>query len=109
MFNTSGTELLVILLVALIVLGPEKLPEAARKLGGFMRELRRMSAGFQAEVRDALREPVEAVNDTVQTVRSGFTTPDDRTHPPQFRQAPLPVSDLPPPVGDPVDLPPPPS
>lgn len=105
MFNTSGTELLVILLVALIVLGPEKLPEAARKLGGFMREMRRMSAGFQAEVRDALREPINAVNETVQAATSGFS--DNRTHPPQFRQAPLPVSDLPPPVGPPVDLPPP--
>ena len=73
MFNTSGTELLVILLVALIVLGPEKLPEAARKVGNVMREIRRMSSGFQAEVRDALAEPVAMVNDTVSTVKSGWT------------------------------------
>jgi sec-independent protein translocase protein TatB len=71
-FNTSGTELLVILLVALIVLGPEKLPEAARKVGNVMRELRRMSSGFQAEVRDALAEPIGIMNETMNTVKSGF-------------------------------------
>lgn len=45
---------MVILLVALIVLGPTKLPEAARKIGEAMNELRRMTSGFQAELRDAL-------------------------------------------------------
>lgn len=61
MFNVGGTELLVILLVALIVLGPDKLPETARKIGNVMGQLRRMSSGFQNELRsamdDATREP----------------------------------------------------
>ena len=34
MFNLGGGEMLVILLLALIVLGPERLPEAARQVGG---------------------------------------------------------------------------
>ena len=59
MFNVGTPELLVILLVALLVLGPTKLPEAARKMGHAMSEFRRMSSGFQAELRDALQEPVE--------------------------------------------------
>ncbi len=54
MLNLGTPELLVILLVALIVLGPAKLPEAARKLGQAMNEFRRMSSGFQTELRDAL-------------------------------------------------------
>ncbi|MGC1512251.1 MAG: Sec-independent protein translocase protein TatB [Acidimicrobiales bacterium] len=54
MLNLGTPELLVILLVALIVLGPAKLPEAARKMAQAMNEFRRMSSGLQAELRDAL-------------------------------------------------------
>jgi len=61
MLNLGTGELLVILLVALLVLGPAKLPQAARQMGKAVAELRRMSAGFQAEMRDALQEPVESV------------------------------------------------
>jgi sec-independent protein translocase protein TatB len=59
MFNVGGPELLVILVVALIVLGPTKLPEAAKQLGKAMTEFRRMSTGFKSELRDALNEPVD--------------------------------------------------
>ncbi len=58
MFNVGTPELLVILLVALIVLGPNKLPDAARQVGRFLGEMRRMSTGFQTELRDAMQEPV---------------------------------------------------
>ncbi len=64
MFNISATELLVIAVVALLVLGPEKLPDAMRKLGRATRELRRITSGFEAELRDALSEPVEAPKPT---------------------------------------------
>lgn len=60
MFNIGGGELLVILLVGLIVLGPQKLPEAARQVGRIMTELRKISTGFQDELREAFDEPVEA-------------------------------------------------
>jgi Tat protein translocase TatB subunit len=54
MFNVGGGELLLILFLALIVLGPDKLPEFARKVGRVSSELRRMSHGFQQEMRDAI-------------------------------------------------------
>lgn len=60
MGNLGGMELLVILLVALIVLGPTKLPEAARQVGKAVNELRRLSSGFQRELRDAMEVPLEA-------------------------------------------------
>ena len=60
MFNVGGGELLVILLLALIVLGPQKLPEVARQVGGIMRELRKVSSGFQDEMRAAMDDPIEA-------------------------------------------------
>ena len=45
------------LVVALVVLGPNRLPEAARSVGKAFAELRRLTTGFQAEVRDAFSEP----------------------------------------------------
>ncbi len=59
MFNVGTGELLVILLVALIVLGPEKLPETARKIGNVLAQLRRMSEGFQTEIRSAMDQVIE--------------------------------------------------
>ncbi len=54
MFNIGGGELIVILLIALIVLGPQRLPDAARQLGKAMSDLRRLSSGFQNEMKQAL-------------------------------------------------------
>ena len=59
MLNLGTGEVLVILVVALLVLGPDKLPGAARQAGRWLGELRRLSSGFQAELRDALQEPVD--------------------------------------------------
>ncbi len=47
MFGIGGTELLVILVVALIVLGPKSVPQISRTLGRAMGEFRRVSTEFQ--------------------------------------------------------------
>jgi Tat protein translocase TatB subunit len=47
-------KILVILVIALILLGPKELPEAARKIGNIVREFRRLSDGFQAQLRSGL-------------------------------------------------------
>jgi Tat protein translocase TatB subunit len=57
--NLGTGEVLLILVVALVVLGPDKLPGAARQAGRWIAELRRLSSGFQSELRDALQEPVD--------------------------------------------------
>lgn len=57
MLNLGTGELLVIFLVALIVLGPQRLPGAARQAGRMLAELRKLSSGFQDEVRNAMRDP----------------------------------------------------
>ncbi|MGH9152021.1 MAG: Sec-independent protein translocase subunit TatA/TatB [Acidimicrobiales bacterium] len=57
MGSIGPAEILVVLMVALIVLGPTKLPDAARSVGKALAELRRVTAGVQAEVRDAFAEP----------------------------------------------------
>ena len=53
MFNVGGPEVLVILLVALIALGPAQLPKAARQVGQVMAEIRKVSTGFQRELTNA--------------------------------------------------------
>ena len=64
MFNVGGPEVLVILLLALIVLGPQRLPEAARQLGRARAELRKLSTGFQQELRTAFDEETDAAAKT---------------------------------------------
>jgi len=54
-------ELMVILVIALIVLGPQKLPEAARSVGKGMRELKQSLSGEDDDAeRDGLDEPSKA-------------------------------------------------
>jgi Tat protein translocase TatB subunit len=63
MFGIGTPELLVILVVALIVLGPERMPEIARALGKAMAELRRATSGLTEELHNArilLEEQAEA-------------------------------------------------
>ncbi|HLU31218.1 MAG TPA: twin-arginine translocase TatA/TatE family subunit [Acidimicrobiia bacterium] len=52
----QGSEIIIILLVALIVLGPQRLPQVARKLGRWSAELREaareLRSGLEAEVGD---------------------------------------------------------
>lgn len=57
MGSIGPAEIFVVLIVALIVLGPNRLPDAARSVGKAMAELRRVTSGVQAEVRDAFSEP----------------------------------------------------
>lgn len=56
-------ELVFILIIAVIVLGPGKLPEVARALGKTMREFRSISDGFQSELRKELNDASSTVKD----------------------------------------------
>ncbi len=52
--SLGAPEIIAILVVALIVLGPKRLPEAGRQVGKAVAEMRRWSQGFQSEVRSVL-------------------------------------------------------
>jgi Tat protein translocase TatB subunit len=59
--SLGPAEIMVVLLVALIVLGPSRLPEAGRQVGKALAEMRRWSTRLQDEVRttlDAEPEPL---------------------------------------------------
>ena len=52
----SITQLIVILVIALIVLGPEKLPQVARTVGKALAEFRRITGDFRSTIEGEMRE-----------------------------------------------------
>ena len=54
MFGISGGEAILILVVALVVIGPERLPEYAEKLKDMIKSLRRYAAGAKDDLRKTL-------------------------------------------------------
>jgi sec-independent protein translocase protein TatB len=53
-FGINGSEFIVLLVVAAVVLGPERLPQYAQQLARLVRELRRMAQGASAQMREEL-------------------------------------------------------
>ena len=74
MFDISFSELLVIALVALVVIGPEKLPKVARTAGAFFGRLQRLVAQVKDEVnREARFAELQKLQDEVKsTVQQEF-------------------------------------
>lgn len=75
MFNLSGSEVVFILLAALVVLGPEKLPGAIRQFGRIYSELRKMGQGFQSELKDAFDEPMRELRETADLAKTSVLNP----------------------------------
>lgn len=70
-FGVGVPEMVIILVVALIFLGPEKLPDAARTVGGWVREIR----GISNEAMSVWQETLQ-VGDTIKSsVRVDGSTP----------------------------------
>jgi sec-independent protein translocase protein TatB len=75
MFNVSGGEVIIILVLALVVLGPEKLPEVLRKAGKVYGDLRRMTTGFQQEFEETFKEPLREFRETANQARDMVNNP----------------------------------
>jgi sec-independent protein translocase protein TatB len=69
MLSLSPAKLLVILVIALIVLGPEKLPQVARQLGAAWHDLRQWRSRIEGEVRDTFPS-LPPTHEVAQAVRS---------------------------------------
>lgn len=83
MFNLTGGEIVVLLLIGLVVLGPEKLPDAMRKFGRVYNEVRRVATGIQRDVTSTFSEPVEELRKTANEAKRIFSDSADeaRTKP----------------------------
>ncbi|MHC6221223.1 sec-independent translocase [Arthrobacter sp. MMS24-S77] len=62
MIDISVEKVALLLIIAVLVLGPTKLPEYARKLGRLIRELRRMASGAQEKLRQELGPEFEDID-----------------------------------------------
>jgi len=80
MFDVGFAEILLLSLVGLLVLGPERLPRVARTLGGLTRKARsswlNLKRSIEAEMRaEDLKEPLKhfekEIKSTVDEVKSG--------------------------------------
>ncbi len=56
MFNMGMTEMLIIGAIALVVVGPKKLPDIARALGRGMKEFKKATNEFKTTIKDELNE-----------------------------------------------------
>lgn len=67
MGRLGWSEIMLIMLIALVVFGPNRLPEIARQIGRAIREVRKVSGQFQEEVRTTF-----ALDDLEKTVKGEF-------------------------------------
>ncbi|GGC15099.1 twin-arginine translocase TatA/TatE family subunit [Cellulomonas carbonis] len=58
MFGINGAEVLILLLVAVVVVGPERLPAYAEQLGGWVRQLRTLVRTTKDRVASEMGEDV---------------------------------------------------
>ena len=63
MFNIGPSELILVLILALVVFGPSKIPEIGRSLGSGIREFKRASQEMSSQMNSFLGEPQEKKDD----------------------------------------------
>lgn len=69
----SGTEIVFLLVIGLVVLGPEKLPGVIRRVGQVYREVRNISDGFKKAVADVVDEPLREIRGTAETLKDAVS------------------------------------
>jgi Sec-independent protein translocase protein TatA len=70
MLDISPEKLMVLLLVAVVILGPNRLPATARTLASGLIRARRLAHSLTEPVHDTLQEPRRILNDTFADLRT---------------------------------------
>src|SRR5678815_2416179 len=77
MFGIGGSEILVILVIALLFLGPDKLPDAARTISKGIRDIKKQSRVLQRTIEDD-----EHIGGAIRDLRSALRGEDEPYRPP---------------------------
>lgn len=88
MFGIGLPELLVVAVVALLVLGPARLPELARSLGKGLAEFRRASSDLRSSLMDATQEAREPLEEMQRELREATRLPPEAPDKPSAALAP---------------------
>lgn len=75
MFGIGGPELVLIVIVALLFVGPDKLPQVARTVGTGLRDLRRAANLAQAELRETLDDLAREVDRPIAPAAEPWSPP----------------------------------
>lgn len=62
LFGINGWEFVLLIILAIVILGPERLPEYAAKLGQGVRKLRTMAEGAKDQLKDQLGPDYQDIN-----------------------------------------------
>ena len=76
MFDIGFAELLVVGVLGLIVLGPERLPKAARTLGLLLGRVRRTMSGIQQEIEREVR--AQELQEKLKDTQHSFMSPEEQ-------------------------------
>jgi sec-independent protein translocase protein TatB len=107
MFDIGWSELLVIVVVAIVVVGPKELPRLLGTFGHYAGKLRRAAAEFQRQFNDAMRETeVEEVKKAMEAVRAETASLDTPVMLPKLDTPPANPASTPAPSA-PASVPPP--
>lgn len=79
--NLGFPEILMILVVALLVFGPRKLPELGKSLGAGLREFRRSTQGLKEEFEGVMNETSDAKASAVQPAQVRVVSAQQVTQP----------------------------
>ncbi|MBN8999239.1 MAG: twin-arginine translocase subunit TatB [Rhizobiales bacterium] len=70
MFDIGWSEILVIAVVAIVVVGPKDLPPMLRAAGRMVAKMRRTAGEFQSQFNEALREAeLDGVKESIDQIR----------------------------------------
>jgi sec-independent protein translocase protein TatB len=83
MFGIGGSEILVILVVALLFLGPDKLPDAAKTISKGIRDLKKQSRALQNQI-----ESDEAIGGAIRDLKSALRGDELPVRPPVRKEPP---------------------